>query len=99
MQITLYVLLASFTGGCINQIVRGIEHENGFLAWSGIVREMEPSTGQRRVAMLAKLLRPDLGNEATFEQRWMKWELDVARFEKLEGKQFERQLMHALILE
>eukprot|EP00444_Apocalathium_aciculiferum_P000122 CAMPEP_0183404948 /NCGR_PEP_ID=MMETSP0370-20130417/15456_1 /TAXON_ID=268820 /ORGANISM="Peridinium aciculiferum, Strain PAER-2" /LENGTH=165 /DNA_ID=CAMNT_0025586843 /DNA_START=1 /DNA_END=495 /DNA_ORIENTATION=- len=29
----------------------------------------------------------------------MKWETEIAQYEKVEGKQFDRQLMHALVLE
>jgi len=99
LQVILYVLLASLTTGRLNHLVRNTENENGFLAWRAIVREMEPHTAQRRIAMLSTLLRPDLGDLAVFEREWMKWEMEVVQYEKLEGKQFDRQLVHALVLE
>mmetsp|Transcript_79651 Transcript_79651/g.202916 ORF Transcript_79651/g.202916 Transcript_79651/m.202916 type:complete len:431 (+) Transcript_79651:287-1579(+) len=99
LQVILYVLLASLTTGRLNHLVRNTENENGFSAWRAIVREMEPHTAQRRIAMLTTLLRPDLGDETVFEREWMKWETEIAQYEKVEGKQFDRQLMHALVLE
>ena len=56
-SVRFYGMLVSYMKGRPLQVIRHIQGQNGFVAWATLLREMEPSTRQRGLALLTQLSR------------------------------------------
>ena len=72
---------------------------HGFLAWQRIVREYEPETVGRHVAMLVGILSPDwrAKTEESFVDALLTWERAVNRYETSAGLQLQSGVKCAIV--
>ena len=55
--IRLYSLLTSFQRQRPLKLIRHVKNENGFQAWQVLIKEMQPATRARSLALLSQLSR------------------------------------------
>ena len=94
-----YGVLVSYMKNRPLTLIRHIEDFNGFKAWSILVKEMEPSTRQRSLALMAQLSRVEFSTSKSIAEQISVYENLVREYERISGNQFPRDSMLAAILQ
>ena len=81
-----YVLMQLFEDlPTASSMLEGIDDYNGLEAWRLIVRRYAKTKSHLALLGLAKVIYVNFKNDAEFETKFNRWELDIARFEKATG--------------
>ena len=100
---TLYHLMAQLLDGRASRILRAVPRGNGAEAWRQLGREYQPQIAQRKLAMLASIMSPDLSGptphtDEVFDDRWCAWEKQISDYESQTGKTVDDDLKIAVLL-
>ena len=100
---TLYAILASIAQSKDLQIIKQIKHtRNGCEAWRLLVKEKEPNTDTRRLAMLSEVMAAQVLDNVKitdFETKLMLWEETVNEYALLGGIVFPDEIKRAILLQ
>ena len=67
--VRLFGILVSYMKGRPLQLIKFVPDSNGFLAWSILGKDLEPSTRQRSLALLTQLSRVSFAAEKTITEQ------------------------------
>ena len=96
---SLYHILVQVVEGKAHRILRSTPRGNGAEAWRRLKAEYQPMIAQRRLALLHKLMNPDLtGTDDQFEDKFAQWERSVYEYETTTAKPFDSELKLAVLL-
>jgi len=100
---TLYHVMVQLLDGRASRILRAVPRGNGAEAWRQLKREYQPQIAQRKLAMLASIMSPDLSGPAphtdeVFEDRLCAWEKQISDYESQTGKTVDDDLKIAVLL-
>ena len=83
--IRLYSLLISYLRNRPLKLVRHMKQENGFEAWQRLLREMQPVTRARSLALLTQLSRVQFAEGKSISEQLPVYESIVAEYERISG--------------
>ena len=93
-----YSILISYMKNRPLSLIRHLEDFNGFKRWSPLVRDMEPSTRQRGLALLTQLSKVEFSSSKTISDQIPACESFVRKYERVSGSKFSEDSMIASIL-
>lgn len=73
-----------------------VEPSNGYAAWRALLREYEPAVAGRHSSMLAGLISP-VWTTADFREKFVEWEVALARYEQQSGEVVSQRLRIAVV--
>ena len=88
----------SYLKGRPLQLIRHVPQQNGFVAWALLLREMEPSTRQRGLALLTQLSRVVFNNEKSITEQLPAYESLVVEYERVSQNKYPDDAKIAAIL-
>ena len=83
--IRLYSLLISYLRNRPLKLVRHMKQENGFEAWQRLLREMQPVTRARSLALLTQLSRVQFAEGKSISEQLPVYESIVTEYERISG--------------
>ena len=83
--IRLYSLLISYLRNRPLKLVRHMKQENGFEAWQRLLREMQPVTRARSLALLTQLSRVQFAEGKSISEQLPAYESIVTEYERISG--------------
>ena len=93
-----YGILVSYMEGRPLQMIRHVPKQNGFKAWSVLLREMEPSTRQRGLALLTQLSRVSFSEQKSISEQLPSYESLVTEYERVSQSKYPEDAKIAAIL-
>ena len=94
----LYSLLSSLMKNRPLRLVRGISHQNGYEAWRIIMKDMQPPTGQRSLALVQALNTVKFGVNKSISEQLPHFELMVREYERTSNSTYPDDLKVAVVL-
>ena len=98
MAVRLYSLLTSYMRQRPLKLVRHVKQENGFIAWQTLLKEMQPATRARSLALLTQLSRVQFAEGKTLSEQLPQYEAIVAEYERISGREYSEDAKVASIL-
>ena len=99
MAVRLYGVLSSYLRGRPLKLVRHMKDENGFEAWQRLLKEMQPATRARALALLTQLSRVQFAEGKTFSEQLPQYESIVTEYERISGHAYADDAKVASILQ
>ena len=97
--IRLYSLLTSYLRNRPLKLVRHMKQENGFEAWQRLLREMQPVTRARSLALLTQLSRVQFAEGKSISEQLPVYESIVTEYERISGHTYSDDNKVASILQ
>ena len=97
----MYFALVMSVKGSAQMIIRGVENQNGALAWRSLVKRYEPATAVRAQSIMTSILNVKQFPQtlAEFEQAHSEWERDIRRYETASGDVFNAGVKKSVFLQ
>ena len=99
MVVRLYGVLASYLRGRPLKLVRHMQDENGFEAWQRLLKEKQPATRARALALLTQLSRVQFAEGKTISEQLPQYESIVTEYERISGHAYADDAKVASILQ
>ena len=99
MAVRLYAVLTSYLRNRPLKLVRHIRHENGFEAWQRLLKEMQPATRARALALLTQLSRVQFAEGKTISEQLPQYETIITEYERISGHTYADDAKVASILQ
>ena len=99
MAVRLYAVLTSYLRNRPLKLVRRIKAENGFEAWQRLLREMQPATRARALALLTQLSRVQFAEGKTISEQLPQYETIITEYERISGHTYADDAKVASILQ
>ena len=90
--VRLYSLLTSFLRQRPLKLIRHVKHENGFEAWQAVLKEMQPATRARSLALLSQLSGIQLAEGKAVSEQLPQFEALVQEYEQISGQSYSDDL-------
>ena len=84
----LYSLLSMLMRNRPQRLVRGVQDQNGYEAWRVLVRDMQPPTRQRGLALIQSLNKIKFEQGKSVAEQLPQFELMVREYEKTSGNTY-----------
>lgn len=95
----LYVMTVGALSGKAIAMTRHVRDRNGWELWRQVAVDYEPTRASRVLGHLAELLKPRLSwPEASYEDRLMTWEGQIADYEAQQGRKLDHGAKRASIM-
>ena len=85
MAVRLYSLLTSYTRQRPLKLVCHVKQENGVVAWQVLLKEMQPATPVRSLALLSRV---QFAEGKTLSEQLPQYEAIVAEYERISGREY-----------
>ena len=96
--VRLYSLLTSYLRLRPLKLIRHIKNENGFAAWQVLLKEMQPATRARSLALLSQLSRIQFEEKKTVSEQLPQFEALVQEYERISGQNYSDDAKVAAVL-
>ena len=96
--VRLYSLLTSYLRQRPLKLIRHVEKENGFKAWQILLREMQPATRARALALLSQLSRIQFAEGKTVSEQLPQFEALINEYERISGHGYSDDAKVAAVL-
>ena len=96
--VTLYSLLTSYVRQRPLKLIRHVKSENGFEAWQSLLKEMQPATRARSLALLSQLARIQFAEGKTVSEQLPQFEALVLEYERISAQKYSDDAKVASIL-
>ena len=96
MSVRLYSVLASYLR---NRPLKHIKQENGFGAWQLLLKEMQPATRARSLALLTQLSRVQFAEGKPLSEQFPQYQAIVTEYERISGHVYADDAKVASILQ
>ena len=97
-SVRLYSLLTSYLRLRPLKLIRHIKNENGFAAWQVLLKEMQPATRARSLALLSQLSRIQFEEKKTVSEQLPQFEALVQEYERISGQNYSDDAKVAAVL-
>lgn len=94
----LYSLLSMLMRNRPQRLVRGVQDQNGYEAWRVLVRDMQPPTRQRGLALIQSLNKIKFEQGKSVAEQLPQFELMVREYEKTSGNTYPDDLKVAAVV-
>ena len=84
----LYGILVSYLRNRPLQLIRHVPDNNGFQAWSLLMKDMEPATRQRSLALLTQLSRVQFASDKTITEQLPAYDNLIREYERVSKSKF-----------
>ena len=99
MAVRLYAVLISYLRNRPLKLIRHIKSENGFEAWQRLLKEMQPATRARALALLTQLSRVQFAEGKTISEQLPQYETIITEYERISGQTYADDAKVASILQ
>ena len=99
MSVRLYSVLTSYLRNRPLKLVKHIKQENGFGAWQLLLKEMQPATRARSLALLTQLSRVQFAEGKSLSEQFPQYEAIVTEYERISGHVYADDAKVASILQ
>ena len=96
--VRLYSLLTSYVRQRPLKLIRHVKSENGFEAWQNLLKEMQPATRARSLALLSQLSRIQFAEGKTVSEQLPQFEALVLEYERISNQKYSDDAKVASIL-
>ena len=96
--VRLYSLLTSYLRHRPLKLIRHMKKENGFEAWRVLLKEMQPATRARSLALLSQLSRIQFEEKKTVSEQLPQFEALVQEYERISGQDYSDDAKVAAVL-
>ena len=96
--VRLYSLLTSYVRQRPLKLIRHVKSENGFEAWQSLLKEMQPATRARSLALLSQLSRIQFAEGKTVSEQLPQFEALVLEYERISSQKYSDGAKVASIL-
>ena len=96
--VRLYSLLTSYVRQRPLKLIRHVKNENGFEAWQCLLKEMQPATRARALALLSQLSRIQFAEGKTVSEQLPQFEALVMEYERVSSQRYSDDAKVASIL-
>ena len=86
--VRLYSLLTSYVRQRPLKLIRHVKSENGFEAWQSLLKEMQPATRARALALLSQLSRIQFAEGKTVSEQLPQFEALVLEYERISTQKY-----------
>ena len=86
--VRLYSLLTSYLRQRPLKLIRHIKNENGFVAWQTLVKEMQPATRARALALLSQLSRIQFAEGKSVSEQLPQFEALILEYERISSQKY-----------
>ena len=88
----LYSILVSFMRGRPAKLARAITDQNGYEVWRTLTMEMQPSSRQRQLALVAQLSTVRFDPAKSLSEQVTRYEEIIAEYERISSSKFSEDL-------
>ena len=96
--VRLYSLLTSYVRQRPLKLIRHVRNENGFEAWQGLLKEMQPATRARALALSSQLSRIQFAEGKTVSEQLPQFEALVMEYERISTQRYSDDAKVASVL-
>ena len=97
-SVRLYSLLTSYERQRPLKLIRHVKKENGFAAWQILLRELQPATRARSLALLSQLSRVQFAEGKTVAEQLPQYESLINEYERISGHTYSDDAKVAAVL-
>ena len=97
-SVRLYSLLTSYLRQRPLKLIRHVRRENGFAAWQILLRELQPATRARSLALLSQLSRVQFAEGKTVAEQLPQYESLINEYERISGHAYSDDAKVAAVL-
>ena len=97
-SLRLFGVLASYLRGRALKLIKHTPEENGYEAWRLLLRDMQPSTRQRALALMTQLSRITFAPNKSIMEQLPAYEALVREYERVSSQEYPEDLKVASIL-
>ena len=99
MAVRLYGVLTSYLRNRPLKLVKFMKDENGFEAWQRLLKEMQPATRARSLALLTQLSRVQFAEGRTLSEQLPQYEAIVQEYERISHQKYPDDAKIASVLQ
>ena len=97
-SVRLYSLLTSYLRQRPLKLIRRIKNENGFAAWQTLIKEMQPATRARALALLSQLSRIQFAEGKSVSEQLPQFEALILEYERISSQKYSDDAKVAAVL-
>ena len=94
----LYTLLGSYVKGRALRIVRQVNAQNGYEAYRQLLREYQPSTRARSLALVTQLAQARFTDRVSYSEQIARYEEVIREYERVSGETYSEDLKIGTLL-